>query len=214
MAWRSGRLPGWLFNGTRARHAASIRKHGFVCSDGAASVRGGGAITATSVVHLGAPEVAAYYMRDVVLHSEQACALVAADADRWLLACGRRPAPLVDVNSIDFPVLPVLGATDADDFRRRLGKSPRWERALTVSGALAFDVPLIPAAYLKVISDPAQLQAFIRQAGATPSGSAFQVAVATAASAQPWMAEGWRFSAHALCGSADLPEDNGLAPGL
>jgi hypothetical protein len=221
-AWRSGLLPGWLFNGTKAQNCESIRRHGMRATDGAASGRGDGHPGVRRIVHLGTPEVAAWYMRETAVDSETDPALIAIDADGWLLARSQfPPVPLVDLNSVDYPVLTALGASSVADVRHRLGRSPAREDALAITGAVAFGEHLIPAAHIKAIRTPGQLATFLRRAERPPSWSAFQEAITRAANAQPWIAGGWRFSARALGnwppdqpGHKDSCEDGSPARGL
>lgn len=198
-AWRGGRVPGWLFNGTQARHGAAIAEQGMRSTEGEASVRGDGDIAAIDVVHLGTPELAAWYMHDTATGSGRAPALVAIDLVGWAAAQAARPlCPLVDENSIHFPALSAIGARSADAVRARLGGAPGWERALAVTGAVALDEPRVPPKHLRVIRTPRQLAGFLRQVAARPAEGRIAAALERVAASQPWMAEGWRFSAQRL----------------
>lgn len=219
-AWRAGLLSRWLFNGTPARHGTSIVRNGMQSTEGSASVTGDGDICAMDLVHLGSPEVAAWYMRDTAVESGVAPCLVAVDAVGWLASRDRNPpVPLADENSIDHPVLSALGSRTRADVRERLGDSPGWERAFAVTGAVAFDEASVPPAHLVVIRTPSALMSLIGRENAPaprdlPPGS-FQAALLRAAAAQPWMREGWSFSSSRLgtrpVAAEDLSEEEHLA---
>ena len=207
-AWRAGDLPGWLFNGTRASNAAAIARIGMLATEGAASPAGDGGCVAFELVHLGTPEVAAWYMHDTAVNSGRAPALVAVDVSGWLRSRGRRrPIPLVDENSIEAPALSAIGARSADDVRRRLGPSPGWKMALAITGTVCFDEPSLPPDHLRVLRTPAHLMSYLRRESGRSGDCTFAEAVAMAASAHPWEAEGWRFRARSL-GQPTVPDDS------
>lgn len=198
-AWRAGQVPGWLFNGTQARHASAIARHGMRSTEGAGSALGDGKVCATDVVHLGTPEIAAWYMHDTATGSGQAPALVAIDLAGWARARATSPLrPLVDENSIEFPVLSAIGAKTTADVQERLGPTPGWCQALAVTGAVVLDEPRVPPEHLHVVQTPKQLLAFLRQAVANPADGPIVAALTQVARAQPWRQQGWQFSARKL----------------
>lgn len=208
-AWRDGGMAGWLFNGTRARNATPIALGGMRSTDGFATKSVGGDAVSFNVVHLGTPEVAAFYMRDAVQGSAIP-ALVAVDVGAWARARSGSGSPLsflVDENSIEFPVLPALGARTRDDVRSRLAVGDGWERALAVTGAVALDESIIPVEFLRIIRRPSQIAALIAKSTRSAQDHEVVERLTGAAAEQPWMAAGWRFEARKLGSNPVPPEE-------
>lgn len=199
-AWRSGRMIGWLFNGTRACNLTSIRVHGFQASDGAAGTTARDLSSSAMVIHLGTPEIAAWYMHDCKVNSGRAPGLVAVDLDSWVAATGEyAPIPLVDLNSVEMPALSALGARTFKDVHTRVADCDGWETALAVTGAVAIDEDVVPPKFLTVLRTPASLRRFVEQRSSEPrQGGRIGQAIHAAAGRQPWIAEGWRFSSRNL----------------
>jgi hypothetical protein len=178
-AWRAGEVPGFLFNGTRDHRLDAIMIEGFQCSDGAAWPFLGGphASMQSDVVHLGTPEVAAWYMADTAQGSEQLPCLVAVDMEAFLAS--KAPLGLVrllaDGNSFDWPPLTALGASTIEEVQSHADDAPfGWQRSLAVLGALCINVECIPVAYLTAVRTPEQLQDFIALTAERTSSGSFQ----------------------------------------
>ena len=201
-SWRAGTLPGVLFNGTRAARVPSILRHGFRASEGDAADEDGDVLF--HAVHLGTPEIAAWYMHDTATGSGAVPALVAVDVAGWEAAClaAGKPPPrfLADRNSAEYPALSALGARHRADVLARLGSdAPGWRASLAVAGAVAVDVDEVPPAFLRALRTPHQVEAFARDGWERPAaGGSLSAGIDEARGGQPWAAGGWRFSAAAL----------------
>ena len=199
-AWRAGRVPGHLFNGTRARHLPAIAARGFRGSDGLAwcadplrPERSG------DMVHLGTPDVAAWYMHDTATGSGEGPGLVAVDLEGWMASRSRPSALMVDANSHAFPAFEALGAASADEVRSMMAEGETdWEAGLAFTGAVAPDAPRVPPGFLRCLGTPAELDAFTAGAASLPDGGPVHLGIARAWAANPWAAAGWSFDAAAL----------------
>ncbi len=197
IAWHAGEVAGYLFNGSKMSNTWDIMNDGFFASNSYVfSGEGAGYEEFETAVHLATPDVAAWYMQDTAVMSEARPCLVAVDFEAYIAATATRV--YVDGWASDCPVLTALGAPTEEAVSKMMGRHPTWERGLSVTGSIGLAVDSIQPEFLKIISTPDQLKAFITEAAARPRDGFIQRKLMEASADHPWRSQGWRFSAAEL----------------